>query len=136
MTMADPEKICDFCHRETKYVPLVIKATVPNFGANVAARQRSIRVHFCYGCQAEYVFWLGPNGEPTVHLYVSINDAVYRWSVDSDGIFGRLWHIKEPGVPGVKQNTKSDLLKTFKGNLPDITPQNIDEKIRFILLWQ
>lgn len=60
---------------------------------------------------------------------------MYRWSVEDDGKLGRLWHVGQPGVPGIEPNRKMFLIKSFKESLPTITPQNIEEKLRFILVF-
>jgi hypothetical protein len=40
-----------------------------------------------------------------------------------------LWEVKVPGEPGLKINKDLVLIKTFKNNIPEITPDNILNKI-------
>ena len=118
-------KQCSFCQKDTVYVPLLVgpKNTASNF-------TRKFEVYYCYDCSAEFV-----NTTGGVHLYVNINDKMYRWSVEDEGKLGRLWYVGQPGTPGIEPNRKMFLLKTFKEDLPVITPQNIEEKLRFILVF-
>jgi len=53
---------------------------------------------------------------------------------DIDGYAGSLWYIGEPGEPGVRPNRKLKMLKTFS-NPPEVTPENVERKIRFMLLF-
>lgn len=117
---------CMFCQNETAYVPLIIK------GGNGDNTYHTFEVHYCFECHAEYVHW-GPVN--AVHLYTVVNHRTYRWSLELDGSAARLWYIDEPGIPGVRQNKGVKLVKNFKGKYPAITPQNIEEKLRFILLF-
>ena len=134
MAMTDNVKICDFCNKETKYVPLTVGYKSRSLGFTTGGpKPRTIKVHFCSGCQAEYVFW-GDN--PSVNLYTTVNGNLYRWSKDTLlGNAGRLWHVKDPGIPGIKQNSNLHMLKSFDVDIPDITPHNVNEKVRFMLLW-
>lgn len=117
---------CKFCQKETVYVPLVIK------GGNGDSNYHTFDVHYCYDCHAEYVHW---GILDSIHLYATINNRLYRWSVELDGTLGRLWVIGEPGEVGVRPNRKVDLVKNFGRVYPDVTPQNIVEKIRFMLTF-
>lgn len=66
-----------------------------------------------------------------------LGDKMYRWSTEEkDNIMsGSIWFIGEPGKPGMYPNRKVDLLKNFKSGLPTITPENIERKLRFMLLF-
>lgn len=110
---------CRFCQKETVYVPLTISA------------RRTFKVYHCYDCSYEYVDELSWSNH---HLYTSINNRMYRWSVDESGTAAHLWYVGEPGEPGVRANRKLFLVKSFK-DFPSITPQNIERKLRFILLF-
>ena len=113
--------ICYYCQQKTVKKPLSIE------------NEHTINVEFCENCKAEYIYWA--DGVLTTHLYTYINDKMYRWSVDSDGVIGRLWHYEEPGIPAVRPNRKGKLVKVFHEDKPDITPQNINDKIKLILLF-
>jgi hypothetical protein len=110
---------CKFCQKETIYAPL-------HYGG------RKFEVYYCFDCMTEYVHWANINN---VHQYAMINDRMYRWSIELDGTLGRLWYVAEPGTPGKIPNKGLKLVKSFKQNYPTITPQNIQEKLRFILLF-
>ena len=58
---------------------------------------------------------------------------MYRWT--TTGTAAHLWYVKTPGIPGVKQNEDLELLKTFKENVPDITPDNFLDKLSVYLLF-
>ena len=114
---------CRFCQKAADYVPL-----------QVSPKHR-FEVHYCFNCQAEFVDHKIDCGK-TVHLYTSISNRMYRWSImeDIDGYAGSLWYIGEPGEPGVRPNRKLKMLKTFS-NPPEVTPENVERKIRFMLLF-
>jgi len=116
--------ICKFCKESTVDKSL-----------NVTP-QRNMKVDFCETCHAEYVYWVDTDKTPyAVHLYTTINDKLYRWSFYEDEQEGRLWYYEEPGIPGLKPNRKAKLLKVFHDYFPDITPVNITDKVKMILLF-
>ncbi len=114
------------------YVPLPIKFKSRSLGAT-SRGPKQFEVYYCYDCSYEYVL-LG-SGIENHHLYVTINNRMYRWSVEDEGKLARLWYIGEPGIPGVRANQKLSHIKSFKEYFPEITPQNIERKLRFILLF-
>lgn len=110
---------CDFCAKEMAPVPLIVG-------------KHTIEVSFCYNCKYEYASW---GGAVTRNLYATINDKMYRWSIeDADGV-ARLWYVGEPGEPGVRPNRKLRVLKSFAKFYPTITPTNIERKLKFILVF-
>jgi hypothetical protein len=111
-------KLCNFCQKETVYVPLSIN---PKY---------KFEVHYCYDCAAEFV-----DKPAAVHLYKEINNRMYRWSVEEVGNMARIWYVGEPGVPGRRPNRKMRLVKSFKENFPQVNPKNIERKLRFMLLF-
>jgi hypothetical protein len=122
-----PIKNCHFCLQPTRYVPLSVG---DDYSLN---KIRILKVHFCHRCRAEYTFWGDSTGElSAVHLYTTINDKMYRWSTSPNDKSGRLWYVEHPGIVGNKPNKGLVLLKNFEDH-PDITPANIEEKVRFIL---
>lgn len=123
--MTIPIQICDFCQQETAYVPLVAKVVG-------TSSERLLRVHFCQGCMAEYVYWSQDGERAATHLYVVINDKTYRWTTYPTRAAAFLAYIEEPGIPGIRPNQKIKNLQKFIDH-PFITPQNINEKIRFML---
>lgn len=119
--MTIPVQICDFCQQEAAYVPLPVN----NTGRNLA-------IHFCKPCGAEYVYWCVDGERAATHLYVVINDKTYRWTTYPTRAAAFLAYIEEPGIPGIRPNQKIKNLQKFIDH-PFITPQNINEKIRFML---
>jgi hypothetical protein len=118
--------LCKFCPKETVYVPLSIKGGVGDNSFHM------FEVHYCYDCKAEYVDWAE---NTSIHLYTMINNRMYRWSIEGNGTTGRLWYVGEPGEPGIRPNRKLSLVKSFTKDFPPITPQNIERKLRFMLLF-
>jgi hypothetical protein len=112
------------------YVPLPIKYKSRSLGAT-SLGPKQIEAHFCYDCNYEYVLF-GSDTE-NHHLYTTINNRMYRWSLEY-GV-AHIWHVGEPGVPGAQPNRKMFLIKTFKDSFPEITPENIERKLRFMLLF-
>jgi hypothetical protein len=124
--------ICIFCQGEAvdKSLPLEL--------SNHPTVNRLLKVNFCVKCLAEYVYWAEGDEIPFVtNLYITINNKMYRWSRDYHEGKGRLWYVEEPGEPGIRANKKLKLLKTFHkaDETPHITPQNIVEKVKMILLF-
>lgn len=119
-------KTCQFCLKDTVYVPLQVSP------------KHTFHVYWCNDCSAEY---LSRDGVSSTHLYTLISGRMYRWSINQnehnivEPYTGSLWFIGEPGEPGVRPNKKLKLLKTFKDPLPQITPQNVERKLRFILVF-
>lgn len=122
---------CRFCQNEATYVPLKIehKSRGPGFSTGAP---KVIPVYYCYDCQAEYAFF---GSFLNVHIYTTIRDRMYRWSVEWNGAMGRLWYVGKPGIPGKVSNDDLQLVKDFNQTYPNITPQNIQKKLRFILLF-
>lgn len=126
-------RVCRFCLQEVPYKPLK------------EMDENDIDVHFCYTCNAEYLYWklFGENENEWVSwsLYVTIGDKMYRWTYSSAET-AQLWYVKEPGEPGTRANHKLDLLYYcgFKNALestpiPDINPQNAVEKIKLLIMF-
>lgn len=116
-------QICKFCQREAPKAPL------PGY-------ENGWQVYFCEPCQAEYVYnqkgWANP---ATIHLYVLINDKMYRWTTVSHNGSARLYYIKWPGVPGEKINRGLKQLQFFQDiGQTVVTPDNIEEKIKIMLM--
>lgn len=122
-----PNKICEFCNCPLIYVPI-------NIGSTYSAHTRILRVHYCSDCKAEYVYWSDDGIVASINLYTIINNKLYRWSVTPGTKGGRLWYVADLGIPGHHPNTGLCLLKTFK-ECPQLNPKNVEEKIRFMLLY-
>jgi hypothetical protein len=94
-------------------------------------------VYFCHRCQAEYIYFRGTGNLASVSLYTTINGKMYRWSTNRT--IGQLWRIKIPGIPGEKKNEGVEMIRSFNPDvgeaIPNITPENIEEKIRTILVF-
>lgn len=121
-----PVKVCHFCQQPTQYAP------IPPGQSYALNKIKVLRIHFCFQCNAEYVFWTDNGALASVHLYVTVNDKMYRWSTSPSEKLGRLWYVEKPGIPGKQVNEGVVLLKNFQ-EFSEITPSNIEEKIRFIL---
>ena len=121
-----PAKTCHYCNKDTAYVPLTVARP------GMMARLRIIKVYYCQECQAEYVYWSDINTLSSIHLYTTINGKMYRWSTGTTDTDARLWYIANPGVPGQTHNSGVELLKNFPDH-PDLTPQNVQAKIHFML---
>lgn len=119
-------KTCQFCQKDTVYVPLKVSP------------KHTFQVYWCNDCNAEY---LSNEDVHSIHLYTMVGSRMYRWSINRNDLqieepySGSVWFIGEPGEPGIRPNRKLKLLKTFKDPIPQITPQNIERKLRFILVF-
>lgn len=121
-----PVQVCQFCQQPTQYAPLPLGK---NFALN---RIKTLRIHFCFQCKAEYVYWTDDGALAAVHLYTTVNGKMYRWSTSPSDKLGRLWYVEKPGIPGEQVNEGVVLLKDFQ-DYSEITPSNIEEKISFML---
>lgn len=110
--------ICKFCGQAAPYTPLC------------EMEENGVQVFFCSLCYAEYLFWPNQSQPLSASLYVKINSKMYRWTVFEGGTKAQLWFVKEPGVPGTRVNRNLDMLKYFADSVPEITPSNIEQKIR------
>lgn len=110
------DQFCKFCKWEVSYCPLK------------EMEEHGVKIYFCVPCQAEYLFWKNTR---SFSLYTTINDKMYRWSIMWGGSVAHLWYVKDPGIPGIKRNKNLELLKDFsKDDIPHITPQNVNSKIK------
>jgi hypothetical protein len=113
---------CKFCGKEASYEPLDIEDNIMH------------DVFFCHHCSVEYIYWNWESGH-AMHfsIYKTFNNKMYRWS--PYGSTAHLWLIRNPGIPGTKRNENLELIKTFRGNLPNITPDNFVDKLSVYLLF-
>lgn len=113
-------KPCQFCGLDANYTPLD------------KMERHSVGVHFCYNCNAEFLYYKS-GAKASFSLYTKINNKLYRWTVA--GQSGTIWYVDKPGVPGVSVNEGMTAVKTFYDDVPDITPQNINDKLKTWLLF-
>jgi hypothetical protein len=106
------------------HVPLVISHN------GMSALQ--LNAYYCYNCNYEYA---PIGGMKNHHLYRIINDKMYRWSFEETTNVARVWYVGEPGIPGETPNKKLELLKSFEERFPEVTPQNVEEKLRLVLVF-
>lgn len=115
---------CKFCQDQATYAPLN------------EMEVHGVKVFFCHECQAEYVVF--PDGTvASTSLYTKINQKMYRWTVTSVGN-GIIYHVVEPGIPGVKKN-KLSMVKHFNSKdgqaIQNLTPQNVNDKLKTWLIF-
>jgi hypothetical protein len=64
---------------------------------------------------------------------------MYRWTVsigrNSLWASATLWYVEKPGIPGKKKNEGLVPVKDFENPLPDVNPQNINEKLKTWLVF-
>lgn len=118
-------KPCSHCGGFAGYVPI----------AEMDAHE--VDVYFCTRCQAEFTYFRNSGLLASSSLYTTINSRMYRWCCIR-GTY-QLWHIKEPGIPGKMKNGDREMIRAFSPNkgesIPNITPLNIEEKIKTILVF-
>lgn len=112
---------CHFCLEQISSAPI---EELTKFG---------MQVYFCHTCLAEYVF-VG-NGKSLSHynLYATINNKMYRWTINDSCALLR--YVKCPGQVGSIVNRDLGILKIFKSDIPIITPQNIKDKLQTYLIF-
>jgi hypothetical protein len=116
---------CQFCQQFPHYAPL---EEMENHG---------VKVFFCHPCRAEYLCWDDNNTYSSVSIYTEIQNRIYRWTRWTNTAKGaaQLWLIKNPGVPGTRRNQNLESVMYLEKDIPDITPDNIKEKIKTWLLF-
>lgn len=112
---------CQFCLKPTKDV---------SFGA--LQSKFNMKITFCANCLAEYIFFRD-NALSHYSLYTTISNKLYRWTVNTSSAWLRA--IGKPGIPGKTENEDIQLIKGFKKDIPNINPQNINEKISTYLVF-
>jgi len=113
-------KLCSYCSGMTAYAPLE------------EMERHGISIYFCHPCLAEYVYFQSGT-LASQSLYTTINHRMYRYSISYGGTT-QLRFIGQPGIPGQRPNRDTQLIKTFR-DTPDLTPQNINEKLRTWLIF-
>jgi len=115
---------CRFCQQFPPSAPL---EEMESYGVNV---------FFCPPCKAEYLYWRTSHNYSSVSLYTEIQGKTYRWTCMSQGI-STLWWVKNPGIPGTRRNIdmQSILYISPEEGIPDITPANINDKVKIWLLF-
>lgn len=116
----DNPVICRFCKNPAEHKPLPEAETL------------NMKIYFCFICGAEYSTYCGKLNI-YYSLYTFINDRLYRWS--TGGVTSYLYYISGPGTPGMKANSGVALVTSFNTDLVQMTPQNVNEKIKTILTF-
>jgi hypothetical protein len=125
---------CHYCSGEAGYYPLDIM------------EEHNIKIYFCNDCNVEYLkSWSNSfkkwfTQKPfAISMYTKINGKMYRWSITTGVSVGVLWMVGNPGIPGLTPNSKLEVVKTFNESrgdvVPNITPKNIEEKVRTYLVF-
>lgn len=120
-------KPCQFCGQGAAYSPLN------------EMEYHGVGVYFCHSCSAEYLYYQS-GGLASSSLYTEINGKMFRWTVvvgrNSMWCSATLWYIEKPGIPGKKKNEGMIPIKEFDyPNVPHLTPQNVNEKLRTWLVF-
>ena len=89
--------------------------------------------YYCHTCNYEYVKM---GSMINHHLYRMIGDRMFRWSHEETTNVARVWYIGSPGIPGVSPNKDLELLQSFEDNLPIVTPDNVEDKIRLVVTFR
>lgn len=123
MTLDFNFKECIFCHRAVPLTPIEILKDY-------------MYVYFCHPCQAEYCTLSITNTELSYHIYTMINNKMYRLSHHYNSDRVQIWFIGLPGIPGKLENRELSLILTLsKDILPEITPDNVNEKLRTYIVF-
>lgn len=115
---------CKFCQKEMAYVPL----TLSHSGISAI----TVPAYYCHGCNYEYA---PIGGMKNHHLYRMVGEKMYRWSYEETTNVARIWYVGKPGVPGVSPNSDLKLLKSFEEHFPEVTPQNVEDKLKLVLVF-
>jgi hypothetical protein len=113
------DKTCTFCQKTATYAPIE------------EMELYSGKVYFCYDCQAEYIYV--DDILSYTSLYTEIDGRVFRWSISKCGSTS-IWRIIEPGIPAIRKNGRTKLVKYFDIKCGDpiqlLTPQNVNKKLK------
>lgn len=122
-------KQCKFCGQAAPYTPL--------YDESAASLQERVAIYYCHTCRAEFLFYTD-SSLASSSLYTKINGKMYRWTEISTGC-AMLWLVGQPGTPGVAVNKDLKMIKSFDIHdgdiIPDVTPRNVNEKIRTWLVF-
>jgi len=117
------KKYCQYCQKE------VINSLYIDDLAEV-----NINIYFCNNCNVEYLYFDKSDTFISKSIYTSINNIVYRWV---DPSFGSCQLIKvcSNTIPDLKRYnlTNHIIIKCNKGEI-EISPSNINKKVKNILL--
>lgn len=125
--------LCRFCSKMLTHAPLQDMVF------------HGIDVYFCHPCKVEYLIkWINYKIDGyyiSYSIYHYINDRLFRFTVSSAST-AQLWRFDEPGEVGVRANKKAVFIKGFGFKnaleftpIPEITPSNIDSKLKTYLLF-
>lgn len=116
--------ICQFCQRKVPYISIreLEKIGVEN--------------HWCDVCRAAYLIWKDSDVPDSCSLYTIIKDKCYCWTTTATGR-AALWYVKNPGELGKELTHDRELLFSMapEDNQPKITPENVSQKIKTMLVF-
>lgn len=94
--------------------------------------KHGLDVYYCNECSTEYLYW--SDGKfAGIYLYVNIGERSYRWSTNSDKTKGYLRRCQPS--PHAETPYPVKLLASFDAPLPEITPDNIEQKVKTMLVF-
>lgn len=119
---------CKYCQQEAEYKPIERVEAVGG------------KIYWCGTCNCEIVHWQKGNSVISHSLYTTVNGRMFRWTTtNEDPPFAALWRVGKPGIVGIFINEDVKCIATFgdisdsslgvSDVIPEITPQNIQDKL-------
>jgi hypothetical protein len=110
--------ICKFCAKNLTYVGFISK---------------NDKYYSCFDCNVQYQYADG--FRECTKLYTKINDRVYVASIDFSGLTVYYFDTDQVTVSDMETRVKHHF-KSFKPEvMPDITPENVNRKLKTILVF-
>lgn len=124
MDIPTRQVICRFCQQPVPYSPID------------QASKMGLDIYWCQTCQAEYLYFRDSTFASSCSLYTQIKDKTYRWTTTATDR-SILWYVKTPGTPKITINKDCELLYSMgpEDNQPNITPNNIQHKVKTYLIF-
>lgn len=114
--------ICQFCQKE------------PNLSTIEEAVRMNVRRYWCGNCMAEYLMWEGDETINSMSLYTQRGEKTYRWTTTSTGR-AILYYV--PVMFTNQHFSRCEVLFSLgpEDNHPKITPDNVADKIKTMLIF-
>lgn len=118
------EVICRFCRKEAPHIPIKELERI------------GVKNYWCETCRAEYLIWEDSEITNSCTLYTTIKDKCYCWSTTATGR-AALWYVEDPGELGKEMQKNRRVLFSIapRDNQPTITPENVNQKIKTMLVF-
>lgn len=118
-------KLCRFCCQKLRH------SHMPELEEN------DIQIYVCDPCQSEYIY-SNEGALISLSIYTKIKERHYRWTVTSPDQ-AALWRVsfypESNSKPAYGQHDYAKMIKSWKQDIPNISPSNIYQKVQTYLIF-